>query len=65
MVLPGLAGTSSSNYIVGISQNAYEKRGFDIIAVNYRGMDGCPLQTPKLYNAETINDIIEPINYFH
>jgi hypothetical protein len=31
------------------------------VAINYRGLAGCPLTTPRLYTLETIDDLREPI----
>ena len=47
-----------------IMSSAYE-REFDIICFNYRGLAECPVTTPKLYTAESVDDIIEPMVYFH
>lgn len=64
-VLPGLTSTSTTNYVVNFIREAYEKREFDIIALNYRGMNGCPLTTPQIHTAALIKDITEPMEYFY
>lgn len=46
-------------------KEAFEKRGFDVVALNYRGLLDCPLTTPRFYNLETIDDVQEPIEYFY
>ena len=40
-VFPGLTGTSNSPYVENIVAEAYYKRDFDVVAVNYRGLNGC------------------------
>jgi len=40
---------------------AYEERQYDVVVFNYRGLNGCPLTTPRFYTAETVEDVIEPM----
>lgn len=35
--------------------------GFDVININYRGLAGAKLTTPKMYCAASIDDIAEPL----
>ena len=63
-VLPGLTSSSSTNYVRSLSSSAYEQRGFDIVAINYRGFADCPLTSPKFYTSETWEDIAEIMHYF-
>ena len=39
------------------------KRGYDICVVNYRGLAGAKLVTPKVYTPMSYQDIEEPIKY--
>ena len=65
LVYPGVTGTSNSTYVENIVIEAYEKRGFDVVGVNYRGLNGCKLTTPRFYMAETVEDILEPMYYIY
>ena len=38
-------------------------RGFDICMISFRGRSGLPLNTPRSYNAMSIEDIREPMKY--
>lgn len=59
-MLPGLTSESTTPYMTEIMSNACERQ-FDIVCFNYRGLAGCPVTTPKLYTAESVDDIIEPM----
>lgn len=39
------------------------QRGYDVVVINYRGLAGAKLVTPKLYQGASIDDIIEPIKH--
>lgn len=49
-------------YVKTSMKVAYE-RGFDICMISFRGRSGVPLNTPKCYNAMSIEDIREPMKY--
>lgn len=57
----GQVGSNQSLYIKNIINEAFEKRGYDIVVVSWRGQSGTKLATPKLYNAFSIDDVREPI----
>lgn len=56
-------GCNQSLYIKNIVWEAYERRGYDIVVVSWRGQSGTKLVTPKLYNAFSVYDVIEPIRH--
>ena len=35
--------------------------GFDVININYRGLAGAKLNTPRIYSAASVDDIKEPL----
>lgn len=49
-------------YVKTTMKEAYD-RGFDICMISFRGRSGVPLNTPKSYNAMSIEDIREPMKY--
>lgn len=40
-----------------------QRRGMDSCFINYRGLAGCELTTPKWYSAASVQDFVEPIDY--
>lgn len=59
-IVPGLTSSSDEYYIKNIAKVAHE-RGFDVVAINYRGLAKCPLTTPKLYGCCSLEDVREPM----
>ena len=44
-------------------RDAYDKRDMDIVMISFRGQSGGQLVTPKFYNAMSVEDIAEPMQY--
>jgi len=44
---------------------AAESRGFEVVVINYRGLNGVELATPKLYNSMAYKDIQEPMKHIY
>ena len=44
-------------------QDAYQNRGYNIVMISFRGQSGGKLVTPKLYNAMSVDDFKEPMEY--
>ena len=59
-IAPGLTSDSQTGYIRAMVRQAYA-RGFDVCVINYRGLAGCQLYTPKLFNSNAYMDVLEPI----
>lgn len=51
----GLEGSSDSNYMRGIAENAW-RRGFHVLRLNQRNCGGTELLTPTLYNSGMSSD---------
>lgn len=45
-----------------MAKDAHE-RGYDVCVINYRGLAGAKLVTPKLYTAMSAMDVEEPMRY--
>ena len=51
-------------YVKEIIKEAYYDRGLDIAMISFRGQSvGGKLVTPKFYNAMSVEDIGEPMEY--
>ncbi|VDM96855.1 unnamed protein product [Thelazia callipaeda] len=64
VLLPGIAGSSSSSYILHTVWELYEK-GFRSVVVNHRGSAGVPLKTAQTNNAAytcDLKNVIQLIN---
>lgn len=59
-LVPGLTGDRVRLYVANIMNEAYE-RGFDVVLINYRGLGGVELKTPKLYSAYSQDDCADVI----
>lgn len=55
VLVHGLEGSSDSNYMLGIADNAWA-RGFHVIRLNQRNCGGTELLTPTLYNSGMSSD---------
>jgi predicted alpha/beta-fold hydrolase len=40
-----------------------EQHGYEAVVINYRGLAGMELATPKLYNSMAVNDVSEPMDF--
>lgn len=65
VVVPGLTGDAQRIYVRNIVQNAYEKHNLDVVFINFRGLGGAKLLTPKLYTSYSYLDVEEAIEYVH
>ena len=63
-IVPGLTSDTDEYYIKNIAKVAHE-RGFDVAAINYRGLASCPLTTPKLYGMDSFKDALEPMEAYY
>ena len=63
-VVPGLYGNSQSIYIRNIAKIG-KQRGYDVVVINYRGLCGAKLTSPRLYCSYSYEDIQEPIVSLH
>ena len=63
-IAPGLTSTGQDIYIISTVKQAI-KEGFEVCIINYRGLNGLKLATPKFYNANSYNDILEPMKYIY
>jgi len=62
--VPGLTSHSLTPYVVHIVESFYN-RGFDVAVINYRGLAGAKLNTPRLYTANATDDVREPIKWIY
>ncbi|KDR20893.1 phospholipase ABHD3-like isoform X2 [Zootermopsis nevadensis] len=62
IILPGLTGDSQSQYIrcLALSANRMKLR---IVVLNYRGLGGMSLKTPRTYNAANFEDLSEAVRH--
>ena len=37
--------------------------GYDVVVINYRGLAGAQLTSPKLYSSTSWQDVAEPMSY--
>jgi predicted alpha/beta-fold hydrolase len=57
-------GSNQSTYLKDIMKDAYDERDMDIVMISFRGQsEGGELVTPKFYNALSVDDIREPMEY--
>ena len=57
----GLEGDSTSQYIQGMTA-FFEKKGFDVIAINYRGCSGEMNKKARAYHSGATDDLREALN---
>ena len=50
VIVHGLEGSSDSNYVLGIAENAFH-RGYHVVRMNQRNCGGTEALTPTLYNS--------------
>lgn len=63
VVLHGLTGGSETSYIREIIEEFKNYSGFDIVAINYRGISESPLITPFIYHAGYTDDLYTAMLY--
>lgn len=56
LFMPGLTGSSQAEYIKSIVPVVHEI-GYRVVVMNYRGLGGTPLLTPRLYCAANDDDL--------
>ncbi|WP_415058498.1 hydrolase [Halopseudomonas sp.] len=64
ILLHGLTGSSSSLYILG-QQKALADRGWQSVAVNWRGCSGEPNHVPRGYHSGASDDLAEVVTHVH
>lgn len=64
ILLHGLTGSSSSLYILG-QQQALADRGWQSVAVNWRGCSGEPNHLPRGYHSGASDDLAEVVTHVH
>ena len=55
VIVHGLEGSSDSNYVLGIAENAFH-RGYHVVRMNQRNCGGTEALTPTLYNSGMSGD---------
>mgnify|MGYP002374707586 FL=1 len=63
-LFPGLTGCSSAVYILNTVEKAHE-HNYVVCVINHRGTPGTIINTPKLYNAASSEDVRAALNYIH
>ena len=63
-IVPGIASHSQNMYVRSIVDTA-SKRGYDVAVINYRGLAGADLMSPRLFHAGCHEDILEPMKYIY
>lgn len=64
IILHGLSGSSSSQYVLGL-QHALEGSGWASVAMNCRGATGEPNNTARAYHAGAHDDVAEVVRAVH
>ncbi|XP_034982344.1 phospholipase ABHD3 [Zootoca vivipara] len=64
LLLPGLTGTSKESYILHMIQES-KTLGYRCVVLNYRGIAGENLLTPRTYCAANTEDLETVIHYVH
>ncbi|XP_042299001.1 phospholipase ABHD3-like isoform X2 [Sceloporus undulatus] len=64
LLLPGLTGTSKESYILHMIQQS-KTLGYRCVVLNYRGIAGENLLTPRTYCAANTEDLETAVNYVH
>lgn len=63
-IIPGLTDESQKGMIVNMVDQA-QSEGYDVVVINYRGLAGASLYTPKLYSANNIDDHLEAMTFIY
>jgi len=61
-LVPGLTGASGDVYILNTIAQAHDL-GYICVVINHRGAPGTYLNTPKLYNAASSDDLNQALNF--
>ncbi|KAH0617784.1 hypothetical protein JD844_016371 [Phrynosoma platyrhinos] len=64
LLLPGLTGTSKESYILHMIQES-KTLGYRCVVLNYRGVAGENLLTPRTYCAANTEDLETVVHYIH
>lgn len=64
VVVPGLTSNGHTSYVKDIVRQS-EANGFEAVVINYRGLAGVELATPKLYNSMAVDDVLEPMRFVY
>lgn len=56
LFLPGISGASDENYILHLVRECMEM-GYRAVVLNYRGLGGPMLKTPRIYNSTNTEDL--------
>lgn len=62
LMLPGLTGNSDQNYVKGPAMKALQQ-GLRPVVMNYRGLGGGALKTPRTYCAANTDDVELTVNH--
>ncbi|CAG7819326.1 unnamed protein product, partial [Allacma fusca] len=62
LILPGVTSSSQTSYVKTLALACVSK-GTSVAVMNYRGLGGVPLKTPRLYSGTNIDDLDEVITY--
>ncbi|KAK7083521.1 Phospholipase abhd3, partial [Halocaridina rubra] len=65
VILPGLTGSSQSEYIKGFVNNLKNIENVAIVIFNHRGMGGVELKTTRAYCGANSDDFEEAIEHIH
>ena len=62
LVLPGLCSSSKTPSVLDMAREG-KARGYDVMAINYRGFGGVKLSSPAIYSGSSYEDIRECIEH--
>lgn len=65
LILPGLTGSSQSEYVKSLVKVATEEVGARCVAFNFRGRGGHQLKSPRTYCAANSDDLAEILEYIN
>ena len=61
-IVPTLTGHCQIPALINMAVEG-KKRGYDVCLINWRGLAGAKLETPRSYTFNSYNDIDEPLKY--
>lgn len=59
-MVPGLTSDGFAGYVQSYVMD-FEEAGYDVVVINYRGLAGMKLTTPKLYYSYSTQDVRDPM----